>query len=266
MNKKGRLFDVKRCLLLILIVNVTADVNLGKVNAERKIPRLTFRDTLHSIPREFIRVISVTKQMGKVLERIINLPRNNRDSEEIENNLRTIFDYLYDGFEFLDNVTRSNNANINLMNRLLLASKYNQTTFGFYKTITNIETIFNDRFVNIIKYYNSDKNREINNFFNKTIFNEDFRNSITLADFCHSPKKVNAITNKTITKNIFQMYFETLQDEVSDFYKISINNNYYTETIILYSKKKKKRKGHNFFSKFCNLKNILTWLIVIFIY
>ncbi|XP_057340132.1 uncharacterized protein LOC130677401 [Microplitis mediator] len=146
--------------------------------------------------------------MGLSLERMIHLPRDNNTVK----NLRVLFNYLLSGFKFLDDFTKNNNVDVAFMDQLLLTSKYNQTTVIFYQILKNIEMIFDSKFVNIWQSYDDNISEDIYSFLNDTVFDPDFRNRITLTDFCHPPNRVDLMTNGKINKNIFQMYFETLQN------------------------------------------------------
>lgn len=212
MSRENLLFHVKWWLLILLSINLTSYVHSAKFNNDEKISTELFTNNFFYTHGEYVRIISVTKHMGLSLERMIHLPR---DQNSIKNQ-RVLFNYILSGFKFFDDIIKSNDVDVKLMDKLLLTSKYNQTTIIFYQIIKDIETIFDSKFVNILKSYDGNITEDINSFLNDTVSDPNFRNSIRLTDFCHSPNKVDLMTNGKTTKNIFHMYFESLQSNVSD--------------------------------------------------
>lgn len=215
MHQKSKFFYAKFCLLVTII-------GLPLVDSERKTVPVSFKDDWFSKDRTYNRVIAVIEHLGKTLDSLINLPRN-RNTSDVKYNLLTIFDFLYGGFEFIEEIIRDKKVDYYIMRKVLFAPNYSEITNEFHRIILNIDLLFDHTFFLNRNSFEDYNNIKIHKFLNDTIYNLKFRSDLQMTNYFESWNTTQSLENR-IDKNIFEIYFKTLQDEVSDIYNFCYKN------------------------------------------
>lgn len=202
-------------MLLYMLTGVISDSPETK-----KIRVVSFNDTWFSRPREYYRIILVTKHIGKILGDMINIPRHTVSEGKLKDSVLLAFNCVIDGFDFIENITKNRelkNSDLpSSKSYFILTSKHHEKLIGFFKFLEEIERIYSNDFKKIIHHY-KDNSNILNSFYNKTIESMNFRQNLSLQGYCNFPNETNSFSIQKFNKTIFHMYFDALQELVSNY-------------------------------------------------
>lgn len=185
-----------------------------------KICVASFNDTWFSRPRDYYRIILVTKHIGKILFDMINMPRHTVSERIIEKSVHLVINSVIDGFDFIGNITKNRELKDKNLpsskSHFILTSKYRKKLTGFFQFLEEIERIYSNDFKKI-RDHSTDNSNILDSFYNETIESINFRKNLLLEEYCNFPNETNSFSTQEFNKTIFHMYFDALQELVSNY-------------------------------------------------